>query len=49
MKRNLIKMCTSLGSVIPKGIIEHFDLEVGDQIDFRIENDNIKAIPVRRR
>ena len=39
-------MGNSLGAVIPKGITEHFGLEVGDKIDFRIDGDNIKAIPV---
>lgn len=39
-------MGKSLGAVIPKGITEHFGLEVGDKIDFRIDGDNIKAMPV---
>jgi len=46
MNRNLIKMGKSLGAVIPKGVIEHFGLEIGDKIDFRIVGDHIKAIPV---
>lgn len=46
MKRTLIKMHESLGAVIPKGITEHFGLEVGDKIDFRIENGYIKGTPV---
>jgi antitoxin component of MazEF toxin-antitoxin module len=46
MNRTIIKMGRSLGAVIPKGVLEHFNLEVGDQIDFRIEKDHIKAMPV---
>jgi antitoxin component of MazEF toxin-antitoxin module len=46
MNRSLIKMGASLGAVVPKGIIEHFGLEVGNELDFRIEKDYIKAIPV---
>lgn len=46
MNRNVIRMGKSVGSVIPKGIIEHFGLEVGDKLDFRIVGEYIKAIPV---
>lgn len=46
MKRTLQKNHNSLYSMIPKPLIEYFGLEVGDQIDFRIEKDHIKAIPV---
>ncbi len=45
MNRNLIRMGKSLGAVIPKGITEHFGLEVGDKLDLRIETDYIKATP----
>lgn len=39
-------MGKSLGAVVPKGIIEHFGLEVGDKLDFRIDGDYIKVRPV---
>jgi antitoxin component of MazEF toxin-antitoxin module len=31
---------------IPKWIIEHFGLKVGDKLDFRIDGNCIKAMPV---
>lgn len=46
MKRKLQNNRDSLYAIIPKGITEHFGLEAGDKIDFRIEKDHIKAIPV---
>lgn len=46
MKRKLQKNKTSLFAVIPEGIVEHFDLRVGDELDFRIEDDHIRAMPV---
>lgn len=46
MKRTLVKVHESVNSIIPKGVLEHFGLEVGDKLDFRIDGDHIKAIPV---
>lgn len=46
MKRKLQPNKKSLTANIPAGIVEYFGLEVGDELDFRIEGDHIKAIPV---
>lgn len=46
MKRTLQKNHGSLYSMIPKPLIEYFGLEVGDQIDFRLEKNYIKVMPV---
>ncbi len=45
MNRKLIKTGGSLIIVIPTGILEHFDLEAGDTIDFRISGEHIIGIP----
>ncbi|MDP2789497.1 MAG: AbrB/MazE/SpoVT family DNA-binding domain-containing protein [bacterium] len=44
MKRTLVKVHESVNSIIPKGVLEHCGLEVGDKLDFRIDGDHIKAI-----
>lgn len=46
MRRKLQKNKESLFSVIPKEIVEDMELKPGDKLDFRIEGDHIKAIPV---
>ncbi|MCZ7401224.1 MAG: AbrB/MazE/SpoVT family DNA-binding domain-containing protein [Candidatus Methanoperedens sp.] len=46
MERKLQHIKGSHFAYIPKGIIEHFGLKVGDRLDFRIEGDHIKAVPV---
>lgn len=46
MKRKLQKNRTSLWVVIPQGIVEHFGLHVGDELDLRIQGTFIKATPV---
>ncbi len=48
MKRTLYKNNQSLLSVVPAPIAEHFSLEAGDQLDFRIEGRTIRVTPVRR-
>ncbi|MDO9098177.1 MAG: hypothetical protein Q7U60_08650 [Candidatus Methanoperedens sp.] len=42
-ERKIQKNRNSLFAFIPCGIVEHFGLEVGDKLDFRIENDYIKG------
>ncbi len=46
MKRKLVKNNVSVITVVPKTILEHFNLKPGDALDFRIDGDHIKAIPV---
>jgi bifunctional DNA-binding transcriptional regulator/antitoxin component of YhaV-PrlF toxin-antitoxin module len=46
MKRKLQNCKGSLFAYVPTGIVEHFGLKVGDKLDFRIDGDHIKAIPV---
>jgi len=47
MRRILQANNTSIFSVIPSEIIEDLRLNPGDKLDFSIEGDHIKAIPVR--
>lgn len=46
MRRILQKNKESLFSVIPSEIVEDMGLKVGDKLDFRIDGDHIKAMPV---
>ncbi len=46
MERKIQHIKGSHFAYIPKGIVEHFGLKVGDKLDFRIDGDYIKAIPV---
>ncbi len=46
MKTKLNRCRNSLFAYIPQAVVEHFNLKVGEKLDFRIEGEYIKAIPV---
>jgi antitoxin component of MazEF toxin-antitoxin module len=47
MRRKLQKCQKSITTNIPKAFTEHFGLKVGDEVDFRLEMDHIRIMPVR--